>query len=136
MIRKILVAVIALALSTSVAEAQKKIKKAPIQHTRIEGKVMFAQYCAVCHGPEGTGNGPAAAELTKAPADLTRISARNGGAFPAVKVRRYIEGQDEVYSQDQRDMPLWGSLFRSLDRETAPHRVATLLEHVKTLQTN
>ena len=35
------------------------------------GQTLFAQNCAVCHGPEGEGDGPAAAALRIKPADLT-----------------------------------------------------------------
>ena len=31
---------------------------------------MFAQHCAACHGADGRGDGPAAAALDPAPADL------------------------------------------------------------------
>src|SRR5471032_1727814 len=103
MIRHVLVAIVTLAVSAGAASAQTKIEKAPIKPTQAsDAKQMFATYCAVCHGKEGKGNGPAAASLTKVPADLTKISARNGGAFPGVKVRRYIEGSDEVAAHGTR----------------------------------
>jgi putative copper export protein/mono/diheme cytochrome c family protein len=35
------------------------------------GGVLFQTHCAVCHGPEGRGNGPAATGLNPPPADLT-----------------------------------------------------------------
>ncbi len=35
------------------------------------GAEVFATYCAVCHGPDGKGNGPAAAALVPPPPDLT-----------------------------------------------------------------
>jgi mono/diheme cytochrome c family protein len=35
-----------------------------------EGQALFAQHCAVCHGPRGAGDGPAAATLQPRPADL------------------------------------------------------------------
>jgi len=35
------------------------------------GKVVYASRCAVCHGDEGNGRGPAAVALTPAPADFT-----------------------------------------------------------------
>jgi mono/diheme cytochrome c family protein len=35
------------------------------------GARVFAQRCAVCHGPEGKGNGPAAPSLQPRPRDLT-----------------------------------------------------------------
>jgi putative copper export protein/mono/diheme cytochrome c family protein len=36
------------------------------------GQVLFARNCVACHGPEGEGNGPAAAALRIKPADLTQ----------------------------------------------------------------
>src|SRR5271165_5699679 len=35
------------------------------------GARVFAQHCAVCHGPEGKGNGPAAPSLQPRPRDFT-----------------------------------------------------------------
>jgi putative copper resistance protein D len=35
------------------------------------GLQLYGQYCAICHGPEGYGNGPAAAGLRPRPADFT-----------------------------------------------------------------
>lgn len=35
-----------------------------------EGAELFTTNCATCHGPEGRGDGPAAAGLEKQPADL------------------------------------------------------------------
>jgi mono/diheme cytochrome c family protein len=36
-----------------------------------QGATIFAARCAVCHGPDGRGHGPAAASLNPAPSDLT-----------------------------------------------------------------
>jgi mono/diheme cytochrome c family protein len=135
MIRYVLVAVVALVVSARPVGAQTKIEKVPIKPTPItDAKKMFDSYCAVCHGKEGKGNGPAAVSLTKVPADLTKISARNGGTFPGVKVRRYIEGLDEVPAHGTRDMPMWGELFKSLNRDTAALRVEGLAEYLKAMQ--
>jgi mono/diheme cytochrome c family protein len=136
MIRSIVAVIAALLLSATAIRAQTppKIEKVPIKPTVLNGAKMFNSYCAVCHGPEGKGNGPAAAALTKKPADLTQISARNGGNFPTVMVSRYIEGADEVPAHGTRDMPMWGDLFRSLDRDTAQMRVAELNAYLKSLQ--
>ena len=99
---------------------------------------MFDTYCAVCHGKDAKGGGPAAAALKKAPADLTRISARNGGSFPDVNVKRFIEGLDQVAAHGTRDMPMWGELFRSLDGASnsgfAQIRVQALNDYLKSLQ--
>jgi mono/diheme cytochrome c family protein len=36
-----------------------------------QGKHLFAQYCATCHGEEGKGDGQNASNLNPAPPDLT-----------------------------------------------------------------
>ena len=36
-----------------------------------QGKHLFAQYCATCHGDEGKGDGQNASNLNPAPPDLT-----------------------------------------------------------------
>src|SRR6266540_2665679 len=136
MIKRILVAVAALSVSAAVVGAQTKIEKVPIRPTSAaNAKQMFDTYCAVCHGKDAKGGGPAAAALKKAPADLTRISARNGGSFPDVKVKRFIEGLDQVAAHGTRDMPMWGELFRSLDGASnsgfAQIRVQALNDYLK-----
>jgi len=37
----------------------------------VQGQNVFQQHCAVCHGRDGHGDGPAAAGLNSTPADLT-----------------------------------------------------------------
>lgn len=49
-----------------------KDKKAP------DGGKLFSSNCAYCHGNGGRGDGPNAAKLSPAPADLTKI--RSGAA--------------------------------------------------------
>lgn len=135
MVRLVFTALVALAMSAGSAFAQAKIEQAPIKNVNAtDAKGMFDSYCAVCHGKDGKGTGPAAKSLTKVPADLTRVSARNGGKFPDVRVRRYIEGLDEVAAHGSRDMPMWGSLFNSLNRDTAQLRIAALADHIKGMQ--
>jgi putative copper export protein/mono/diheme cytochrome c family protein len=44
----------------------------PLQAAVVQrGAALFQTHCAVCHGPEGRGDGPAAAGLSPKPADLT-----------------------------------------------------------------
>lgn len=136
MVTRILLVLLVLTVSASGAYAQQPaIEKGPIARTSpVMPSVMFQTYCAVCHGKDAKGGGPAAPALAKAPADLTRIAARNGGTFPDTRVRRYIEGLDDIAAHGSRDMPMWGGLFRSLDRDTAALRIAALADYLKTLQ--
>jgi mono/diheme cytochrome c family protein len=97
---------------------------------------MFREYCAACHGVSGRGDGPAAAALKAVPADLTRLSARNGGKFPDTRVRRYIEGLDEISAHGSRDMPVWGKALRGMPGGDAGvrMRIEGLTRHVESLQ--
>ncbi len=72
------------------------------------GAEDFGQYCAVCHGNGGKGDGDAAADLAQRPADLTRISARNGGSFPMTRVMAQIWGYAQ---EDGRVMPQFAPLL-------------------------
>jgi len=67
-----------LSFSTAVAmaqEAKKTIKRgAPVAQTSAgSGEQMFNTYCAVCHGKDGKGDGPAASEFKIPPANLTLL---------------------------------------------------------------
>ena len=77
------------------------------------GKPSFERYCAVCHGREGKGDGPAMNMLTLKPADLTQLSKRNQGTFPFWKTYRVIDGREEIKGHGRRDMPIWGAEFRA-----------------------
>jgi mono/diheme cytochrome c family protein len=135
MVTRILAAFAAMAIAAGAAQAQ-TIKKVPVKPTSAtDGKQMFDSYCAVCHGKDGKGGGPAAKALTKVPADLTQLSAKNGGEFPDIHVRRFIEGVDEVPAHGSRDMPMWGEVFSAHNNaNTAPLRVEALATFLKSMQ--
>ena len=62
------------------------VKHVPLKSVSpTSSKDMFANYCASCHGAEGKGNGPAAAALRTLPANLTVLSQKNGGNYPAIE---------------------------------------------------
>ncbi len=107
----------------------------------------FQNYCAQCHGAEGRGDGPMAAELQTAPSDLTRIAARNDGVFSSEDVYYTIEGLDMSVSHVAGDMPVWGFWFMGQavgegilleDAEPAEDRVRdrieALVDYLETLQ--
>lgn len=72
------------------------------------GAALYADYCAVCHGTDATGDGPMAEVLTVPPPDLTRLSA--GGAFPLLQVARQIDGRRPMRAHGG-EMPLFGRWF-------------------------
>lgn len=56
------------------------------------GKELFAQQCVACHGPEGKGNGPAAAALKPPPRDFTSTSGWKNGWKPSQILKTLNEG--------------------------------------------
>jgi mono/diheme cytochrome c family protein len=78
------------------------------------GRPTYEQYCAVCHGPAGKGDGGAANILTVKPADLTQLSKKSGGEFPFWRMYRIIDGrEEEIKGHGSREMPIWGKELRA-----------------------
>jgi mono/diheme cytochrome c family protein len=98
---------------------------------------MFNSYCAVCHGKDAKGNGPAAEALKVPPGDLTHLSANNGGKFPADKVSNTIRGDANIPAHGSKEMPVWGNLFWHISQGHASEvqlRVANLNKYIESMQ--
>jgi mono/diheme cytochrome c family protein len=76
-----------------------------------QGRALYLQYCATCHGVNGEGDGPVAHSLIAPPANLRRLGERFGNPLPEDQVARYIDGRAEVKAHGPRDMPVWGTRF-------------------------
>jgi len=101
------------------------------------GADIYHQYCAVCHGPHGAGDGPVADALRVKPTDLTRLRARNNGKFPELRVLNYIRGDDAVQAHGDRKMPIWGRVFRDESgghQELVQMRIYAVLKYLEELQ--
>jgi mono/diheme cytochrome c family protein len=100
------------------------------------GQDLFNTHCATCHGVTGVGNGPVAASMRKTPPDITGLSLANGGMFPFERVRRIVEGRD-VESHGNREMPVWGDVFRMMDgasRDVVRDRIAAVVDYLRSMQ--
>jgi hypothetical protein len=75
------------------------------------GKIEYSSACSACHGTDGKGSGPLAAELKTKPADLTALVKRNSGVFPLNAVYAVIDGRTPIGSHGTREMPIWGKRF-------------------------
>jgi mono/diheme cytochrome c family protein len=136
---QVLMVVAALALISGAQEQPKKtIEHVPMKPTSpSSGKAMYTNYCASCHGTEGKGNGPAAEALKTPPADLTVLSKNNGGKYPALKVASAIRGDASIGAHGNKEMPVWGQLFRNISgghEAEVDQRVANLVAYIKSLQ--
>ena len=120
------------------AQTPPTVKHVPIVNTPSDsGKEMFKSYCAVCHGGDGKGNGPAASAMKTPPIDLTVLAQKNGGKYPSAHVASVIRGQGALASHGSADMPVWGPLFSSISQGhtgQVQQRVANLVEYIGTLQ--
>ncbi len=132
-----------LLVATTVTLAQTStapvVKKTPIQQTSpASGKEMYNAYCAPCHGVDGKGNGPAAGAMKTAPTDLSQLAKKNDGKYPASHVAGILRfGESPNSAHGSADMPVWGPLFRSLDKyhdTVEQQRVSNLVSYIETLQ--
>jgi len=123
---------------SAVADDNKVIRRVPTSQTSpSSGKQMFNTYCAVCHGKDGKGDGPAAPALKKTPADLTTLAARNNGKYPDLRVYSTIQGDSENVAHGSRDMPIWGNVFQEMSRGSngeVQMRITNLIAYVQSLQ--
>jgi mono/diheme cytochrome c family protein len=146
-IKKLILIVPVLIAFNCMATAQDQTQDQPkttIQHVTIKptspasGKEMYTNYCAVCHGTDGKGGGPAASALKTPPADLTMLSKNNGGKYPALKVTATIRGgTSNLPAHGSKEMPVWGPLFWGMSNghEAEVHqRVTNLTQYVESLQ--
>ena len=145
-VRKLILVFPVLIVSACMVFAQGQTQdqsKPTIQHVTVKptsaasGKEMYTSYCAVCHGTDGKGGGPAASALKTPPADLTLLSKSNGGKYPAMKVSSILRGTSELPAHGSQDTPVWGSLFRSVSgghESEVQQRVTNLTQYIETLQ--
>lgn len=121
-------------------EAAQDTAEAPI------GREEFLTSCAPCHGREAKGDGPVARYVGDTFPDLTRLAARNDGAFPVVQVFRTIEGTAHLQAHGERLMPVWGrrymveGTFEDLPLSDATRqqivlgRIVELVNYLQTIQ--
>jgi mono/diheme cytochrome c family protein len=101
------------------------------------GKQMYKDYCAACHGSDGSGHGPVAASLTRPPADLTTLAKRPGGKFPADYVATVLRFGPGFSEHGSSEMPVWGPLFQYLDNRNeaaVQQRIRNLCDYLQSLQ--
>jgi mono/diheme cytochrome c family protein len=142
--RFISLAVILMAVSTfavaqeAPAQTAPTLKHVPVSNTPSNsGKEMFNSYCAVCHGKDGQGGGPAASALKTPPANLTLLAKSNGGKYPSAHVAAVIRGQATPPSHGSQEMPVWGPLFSSIGQGhegQVQQRITNLVTYIDSLQ--
>ena len=110
---------------------------------KLVGSGEFQVSCAVCHGPDGRGDGSMAGYLTVKSGDLTRLARDNDGRFPFLEVFRMIDGRHEIAVHGTRAMPIWGDRYKveaavkygPYDTETVVRgRILELVQYLEAIQ--
>lgn len=74
------------------------------------GSMTYRLFCVGCHGVDGRGNPAVARALAVRSVDLTTISRRSGGEFPAGEVTIAITGLGET-GHARLKMAPWAEVF-------------------------
>jgi mono/diheme cytochrome c family protein len=123
-------------LAQNQTEDKTVVKQTTIkQSSATSGKEMLTEYCAACHGVDGEGNGPAASTLKVPPTDLTQLTRKHDGKYPANHVASVLKfGEGGAGAHGSAEMPVWGPLFHSLDKFHDKQRVSNVVSYMETLQ--
>ncbi len=99
-----------------------------------KGEVLFLKYCAVCHGTDAKGGGPASDSLKVPAPDLTIIQ-KPGERFPENHVAIVIDGEKAVTAHGTRQMPVWGTILRKTSGDLQKHAdIYSLVRYIESLQ--
>jgi len=83
----------------------------------VLGNQVYQQRCALCHGPEGKGDGPAAAGLNPKPRNHT------DGKYMSTRTDEQLL---EVIRHGKGGMPAWGGILTETE-------INAVLKHVRSL---
>ena len=130
--------VIVTSLAPASRPAAQGVRGSPLVVPSMYGRDLYEFYCASCHGRDGKGGGPVTPALKTQPPDITTMAIHNGGVFPRARIEAIVTGRAEapVAAHGSREMPVWGPIFRGLDRDEAVNRqrIANILDHLESIQ--
>jgi mono/diheme cytochrome c family protein len=134
---KLLISVYLILAATAAAQTPKVLRQTNAKTSAAwTGEQIYKEFCAVCHGIDAKGSGPAASALKVTPTDLTQFSRRNSNKYNELKMRGIINNTDPVGAHGTGEMPIWGDVFKSISaNETfGQMRVDALVKYLQTIQ--
>jgi len=77
-----------------------------------------------------------AASLKISPSDLRRISIRNHGTFPMMRIEKIIAGEESPAGHGSSEMPVWGPIFSRVttDVDLGRVRIDNLARYLRDIQ--
>jgi mono/diheme cytochrome c family protein len=118
------------------ASQEKPATKPAAASSAAAGQVIYKQHCAVCHGNDLKGNGPAPPPFEQDTPDLTTL-ARRHKEFPDAYVANVLRNGVKIPAHGPAEMPIWGTAFREaeeLNEAQATERIASLISYIKSKQ--
>ena len=119
------------------ASAQNR-EQQPTSIRPVEGAAIFQDFCASCHGRDARGKGPVSGSLKRDVPDLTKLSKRNGGKFPAAYVRKtlMLGGEKPQPAHGSTTMPIWGPIFHAIefDQDLGNVRIDNVTKYLESIQ--
>ena len=104
----------------------------------VEGATIFQDFCASCHGKDARGKGPMSGRLKQDVPDLTTLSRRNGGKFPAARVKNILMfgGDKPEPAHGSKTMPIWGPIFHAIefDQDLGNVRLENVTKYLESIQ--
>jgi mono/diheme cytochrome c family protein len=140
MLKSLLVTAVAALLAASLSFADQSQSKVviPVNKTSpTDGKQMYTNYCAPCHGVDGKGNGPAASSLKARPTNLTELQKDNQGKFPDTHIVAILQFGANVPAHGSATMPIWGPILGTMNQQNAQEkqlRISNLSRYLESIQ--
>jgi mono/diheme cytochrome c family protein len=109
----------AILFASGILAADVVIKQVPMTVNDIAGKngqEVYDQLCAVCHGTDGKGDGPAAQALANPVPDLTQLGTGVNAKYSNAQLKHIIAGRSRTVHEDIVGMPLWEVEFQYVHR--------------------
>lgn len=103
----------------------------------IDARLLYARYCADCHGSDARGAGPMPTALSEKVPDLTVLAQKNGGVFPRARVERLLtQTTPSRIAHGGLSMAPWGFVLSDRGRDThaGKLRAQNLTRYLETLQ--
>ena len=141
MLKSLLFTAMAALLAVSFSFAQQSDSNKiviPVNKTvPTNGKQMYTNYCAPCHGVDEKGQGPAASALKARPTDLTVLAKNNNGKYPDAHIVTVLQFGSELPAHGSAQMPVWGPILGSMNRSNDMDkqlRISNLSRYLESIQ--
>jgi mono/diheme cytochrome c family protein len=102
------------ASSDSSASSSASAEQVHLTYEEQQGKILYAQYCTICHGDQGRGDGFNAYNLDPKPRDFTDPRAMAG--MDDITMAATISGGGKGVNKSPL-MPAWGGRLNKLEMD-------------------